>query len=133
MKRTAFDERQDRQIADDYLANHLACRFCGAQAPRDDLATFGARCRTCYAEYTAERNPSWWPNRPLQPHERAAVIRRAREAVGRIGAAGARDPKQWARDLRAREEAGERLTIAQRDSWRYALRSETAAVDEADQ
>lgn len=125
MKRTAFDERQDRQIADDYLANHMACSFCRSMTPNSDLAIFGARCQACYAEYTAARNPSWWPNRPLKPHERAAVIRRAREAVSRIGAAGARDPRQWARDLKAREESGERLTIAQRDSWRYALRGES--------
>lgn len=32
-----------------------------------------------------------------------------------------RDMKQWARDLHAREERGDRLTKAQRDTWRQAV------------
>ena len=34
------------------------------------------------------------------------------------------DPKGWAWRLKAREESGERLTKAQRDMWRAALRVE---------
>lgn len=125
---TDHDRRRDQRIADDFLATHQDCRFCGHATPRDDLATYGARCRSCYDAYLAERNPAWWPNRPLQPHEREAVIRRARNAVKRIGGQ-ARDPRQWARDLQAREEAGEPLTNAQRESWRYALRNVQPVAD----
>lgn len=34
------------------------------------------------------------------------------------------DPKQWAKSLKSREEAGEQLTRAQREMWRSALRVE---------
>lgn len=112
--------KRDVAIADDYLANHLACRFCGGSAPRDDLATFGARCRSCYDAYLAEANPSWWPNRALTREERAAVMRKTRIGMKRIGQQSS-NPRQWAHDLKARENAGERLSIALHLAWRSAL------------
>jgi hypothetical protein len=43
----------------------------------------------------------------------------------------AENPKAWAWRLRDRENAGERLTIAQRDMWRAALKSELDRAEEA--
>lgn len=122
MKRTAFDERRDQEVAADYLANHAPCRWCGNQAPREELSRYGARCEPCYRDWCAQANPSWWPNRPLQPHERDAVIRRAKKAVARLRA-NPQDPKGWAHRLKAREDAGENLSPVQREAWRIALRA----------
>lgn len=118
---TAFSAKRDAAIAADYLAHHAACRFCGHSTPTDDLATYGARCRQCYDAYLAEANPAWWPNRRLTPDERASVIRKAKRALATLGANN-RDPKAWAHALKAREEAGEKLSRTQREAWRDALR-----------
>jgi len=134
MKRTAFDDRQDREVADDYLTNHLPCRWCNNPAPRDDLSNFGGRCQQCYRDWCAQANPSWWPNRPLQPHERTAVIKRAKDKAGRIGAMPT-DGRRWAHSLRDRElnhggilASGLRMTAAQREAWRTVLH-ERVVVD----
>lgn len=129
MKRTAFDDRRDQAVADDYLANHLPCRVCGNSTSRDELAAFGARCSHCHGDWCAQANPGWWPNRPLRPHERAAVIRRARSGANALRAAqGSRDSRQWARDLKARDLAGEQLAPHQRAAWREALREPASTV-----
>jgi hypothetical protein len=52
------------------------------------------------------------------------VLRRIRSAFNRRPE---RDPKDWARLLRRREEAGERLSAFQRASWREALTHEIEA------
>jgi hypothetical protein len=44
-----------------------------------------------------------------------------REAVAGIGKEGAYDPKEWAHKLKAREESGASLTMAQKQMWREAL------------
>ena len=52
MKRTAFDDRRDVQIANDtQTATVLACTFCNTLTPIADLNTYGARCFSCYARY----------------------------------------------------------------------------------
>jgi hypothetical protein len=52
MKRTAFDERRDVQIANDtQTVTVLACTFCHTLTPVADLNTYGARCYTCYRDY----------------------------------------------------------------------------------
>ena len=38
-----------------------------------------------------------------------------------------KDFRQWARDLQEREETGEKLTLAQRELWRKALKAEAEA------
>ena len=52
MKRTAFDERRDVQIANDtQTTTVLACAFCNTLTPVNDLNTYGARCFSCYRDY----------------------------------------------------------------------------------
>jgi len=46
---------------------------------------------------------------------------RVAKIVGGIARPAPRDPKAWAHALQAREERGEKLTLAQRDMWREAL------------
>ena len=78
------------------------------------------------------------PARPLPALEAPpADPARVAAALGRMHAGksiGGRDQKQWARDLRDRElnhngtlESGRKMTKAQRDMWRAALKQEEAA------
>lgn len=127
---TYRNAKRDAAIADDYLANHLPCRFCNVQTPTDDLERFGARCGQCYQAYLAEANPRWWPNRQLTHDERAAVIRKARKVLAQFGQQQG-DPRQWASALQSRENAGERLTIVQKRFWREALRTHLLPVGDA--
>lgn len=50
-----------------------------------------------------------------------ADLERLRETLQALKAPRQRDPREWAWKLKAREEAGERLTLAQRTMWRTAL------------
>lgn len=119
---TYRNAKRDVAVADDFLANHQPCRVCGVSTPYDDLADLGSRCRQCYGAFLREGNPGWMPNRPLTPDERSKVIRKARAGLASLGRQN-RDPKAWAHALKAREESGEHLTIAQRDAWRSALQT----------
>lgn len=126
------DTRRDQQIADDYLAEHGACMRCRSMTQRSELAALGARCRQCYDAFCADANPSWLPNRPLRAEERARLIERAKGALRTMANTRRnRDGRQWARDLRAREDAGEQLTRVQREAWRSALRCEIDAAQAA--
>lgn len=52
MKRTAFDDRRDVQIANDTpTVTVLPCTFCNTLTPVADLNTYGARCFSCYRDY----------------------------------------------------------------------------------
>jgi len=81
------------------LENRMPCRRCGTQTLVGTLNHYGARCFRCYGEYCTE------------PQQRPMF-----EADKRVGG-----PKAWAHALRAREEAGERLSLAQRTMWREAI------------
>lgn len=120
MSSTYRSAKRDQRVADDFLYTQAACRFCGRMAEHADLVTYGARCRACYDAYLAEANPSWWPGRPLTTAERAGLIRKVREGMARIGRQQ-QDPRAWAKRLREREQAGERLSGVKRDAWRAAL------------
>jgi hypothetical protein len=63
---------------------------------------------------------------PLALPERVkADPARVAEVLQQLGPLqAARDPLQWARDLRDAEERGEWLTFLQRDNWRAALAHE---------
>ena len=58
------------------------------------------------------------PAPPADPERIARAVEQARTAPDGIG------PKDWAWRLKAREESGERLTKAQRDMWREALKDD---------
>src|SRR5512146_2386823 len=87
-------------------SGRLECKWCGTPTLWGTLAQYGARCLDCYERYVRESHP--WP------------------AVGdkNIG------PKAWAHALKEREQSGERLTGAQRDAWRGALKTEQPEVEQ---
>ena len=128
MKRTAFDERRDNAIASDYLANHLACRKCGAMTDREALMNFGGQCGRCYDALVSELTPGWLKRRQLTVEERARMRAHVRKSLAEMGL---KSPKAWAYSLKAREESGEKLLPVQAKAWRDALhfRGEVATED----
>lgn len=87
----------------------MACAWCQTLTKRSTLNTFGARCHACYQAYCRAPQPS-----PLLPAKGEKDL----------------DPKAWAKALRTREERGERLTAAQRQMWREALKHQPALAEE---
>ncbi len=65
---------------------------------------------------------------PLTHAEKLAALQKLRAV--QAGQVGERQPRAWAHELRAREEAGEPLTPAQRDAWRAALGSAARFTEE---
>lgn len=84
--------REVRKELAQQAAEDLRCRWCGQTAAASTLSAFGARCGGCYAEYCRAV-----PRGPEIPHD----------------AKGADGPHAWAYRLRARADAGERLSHAQ--------------------
>lgn len=72
------------------------------------------------------------PNRDAQQAQLNAPVadpKRVSELLAKAQAMqAARQPRQWAYDLRDRETAGERLTEPQRMAWRRAIRSEPTSA-----
>lgn len=84
----------------------LPCHRCQTLTQRATLAQYGARCYRCYEAYCQEPQPS-----PRFMGDK------------KLG------DKDWAVALKAREESGERLTLAQKIMWREALgRPITSAI-----
>lgn len=125
MKRQAFDERRDQQIAADYHANHMACSFCGLAAERSELATYGARCLSCYRSYCDQGRH--YPS--LSIAQRQAMAQRVRAALGGGLRLSGRDHLACL----GRLEADGRATPAQRGFLAAARRplsaAETAPAD----
>jgi len=112
--RRGFDERQDRQVADEHLFNFAACTFCGRSDERENIAKYGARCGECYVSYCRGTSGRAAPKTLA---ERIEVLQKLRTVL----AGSQRDPRSWARKLRSREKGGERLTSIQKQAWREAL------------
>jgi hypothetical protein len=66
--------------------------------------------------------------RPPRQVNRAEIVQRLRAGVAALG--DMRGGKAWAHRLRGLEAGGERLSQAQRELWRMALRMEASAVAE---
>lgn len=107
MKRTQFDERRDHQIAADFTSSQMTCSFCGLLSDKTDLATYGARCLSCYRAYCEQgrRYPV------LTPERRREMGQRLREALS----GGMRaSPRQHLANLRQRAASGQPMTAGQR-------------------
>lgn len=119
MKRTSFDERRDLQIADDFNAGNMPCTFCRATTSVQDLNTYGARCFDCYTRYCCQDRH--YPTvSVVQRREMADAIKAAVAGGLRPG------PREYMRAMKARQEAGERLTAGRRgflEAARIALSS----------
>jgi hypothetical protein len=78
----------------------LPCGWCNALATRETLATYGGRCFGCYERYRQEPQPT-------------------------VNVGDKRDSlRSWAHALKAREQAGDRLTWAQKQAWREVMKRE---------
>lgn len=84
------------------IETRLSCSFCGLPTLRDALVHHGARCLRCYDAYCAQ-----------MPQD----IRVPAEAIP--SDAGKLD---WAFRLRWRHQQGDRLTLAQVDCYRTAVK-----------
>lgn len=101
MKRLSFDETREHTPAPQEA--RLECRKCGKPTQYATLEQYGAQCFSCYSTWCGQVRET--PSHPTNAPRNA-------------------DPLSWARRLRAREQAGERLSQFQRDAWREALRHE---------
>lgn len=113
-----------------FQAHPAAFRAALENLPDDkppNAMAFRALCRTALRD-DRQTAPPALPAPKADPTRVATLLAGLRRS-------GEHDPRQWARDLRAREEAQRidapsvhgRLTKFQRDAWREALASEMAA------
>lgn len=98
--------RADQRTADDFLAGHMACSFCGLATDKAEPATYGARCLACYRAYCDQGRH--YPS--LSIAQRKAMAQRVRVAlVGGLRLSGAQHIEHL-----AKLEAEGRATPAQR-------------------
>lgn len=105
---------RDKAMADDFLAGHGRCAFCGMSEESETLSRYGARCGACFDAYRSQCRPA----KPMPtPQERRAILDRLRASLVAAGRPG----KDWAIRLQAREKSGEPLSPFQKEAWRRAL------------
>ncbi len=121
MKRTAFDERRDTQVADEYSRKHAQCTVCNAPTEVEELNTYGARCFACYGRYCHQGR--YFP--PLSKAERLEMAARVKAALAGGLRASPRDHMAY---LSAKEEAGT-ASPAQRAFLAAARRPTTTTED----
>jgi len=121
MRRTAFDDRQDRQVVNEIQANSMSCPGCGTFTPNEDLSNYGHRCGACFDAFcrAAGTGPI-----PKTRNEKRAILDRLKAA------AGAKPSRAWAWSLRQREFEGVRLGRVQKEAWRAALSLDLADEQE---
>lgn len=95
--------RDVRRDFEQHADGKVPCRQCNAPVSSGTLSDHGGMCYPCYLAYSrsAERMPAWLAGVP------------GRNEQG---------PRDWARRLKARHEAGDRLSKAQIDAYTEALR-----------
>lgn len=149
MSATAYQQRRDQRIADDYSVDQaLMCAAAGC--PNRWSVSLGNGRGTCSAHTWAQAEH--WPgitqrevDRETERAYQAAVERpparsapgkcpdrlrgRLRAAVQTLGEQ--RPGRDWAERLRAREQAGGDLTEFQRHAWRAVLRDQASQEAEA--
>ena len=139
MKRSAFDDRRDQATAEDAYprgftpdqmcsADHCPSRWsiastklCSAHhgAPKLDWPLITQRQRNADTEAILVQQNTVPPVVPkLTRDEKLGILAKLRSL---FVDQQPKDPKAWAKALRARERAGERLSVMQRACWRIAL------------
>jgi hypothetical protein len=131
MKRTAFDQFDDKRVAEG--ANDDRALMCSAHQCPNRWSVDNGSGRLCSAHAWSDRLE--WPAITAQQHwqetERARKSTEPKppapkvdkaEVIRKLQAfAGGQTGKAWAYALRDREQAGELLPKAHRDMWRAAL------------
>ena len=97
---TYRNARRDQAIADEHLANYLACRVCGQPTEWEVLSNLGARCAACYRDYCGGGRD--YPK--LTPEDRKTMAQRVRAALSQMGR---NTGIAWARDVIAALERGD--------------------------
>ena len=136
MSRKPFDASRDQRVAEDYGDDRaLLCNATGC--PNRWTVSHGGSPGLCSAHAWADRH--LWPQ--ITSEQNDAQTERAYAMGGRGGDEsprrsvdkravidrlrslnfGQQAGREWAEKLRQREEAGERLTQAQKEAWRAAL------------
>lgn len=144
MKRAAFDKTRDQMAADvpDHpkgfdpefmcraqgcpnrwsidMDNGKLCRFHDGEPPErwPEITQTQQWAETERARLNGESKPA--PAVPLTLADKRAILIRLNAAIAKMRAQPA-DPKDWARRLKTREDAGESLNERQRTAWRAAL------------
>lgn len=96
--RSRAAEREGQPDEGSPLQPLLPCTRCQTPTAHSTLATLGARCFTCYLAFCRQQQP-------------------------KVDVGDKRDnARSWAHALKAREDAGEKLSPAVRAMWRAALR-----------
>lgn len=138
MKRSNFENWQDRKVADDSTQDRAL--MCSAIGCPNRWSVTGCANGTCCSAH-AWSDTRYWPQitqeqldaqtdralrnaaRAYQP-EPVADVRRLREELTKLGnnlRGAAQNPQAWAYRLKAREEAGEKLNDHQSKAWREVI------------
>ena len=145
MKRKPFDEARDQRIADEVeqVERHLMCTANGC--PRR-WSVSGDRGKACSAHYWSE--PRDWPRitqrliddeidraryadasrpapAPNTREQREAIAEGLQRVVAERG-----DGRAWARELQRRHQSGARVTPAEVEAYRRALRLDSLLGEE---
>ena len=106
----SFNNARDRQESrpEDGPVRYLPCRVCATSTMVETLSMYGAMCARCYEGYCNPGDESRRYRKPDPERLRAYFAQLADGIRERRG-----NPRAWADDLRAREEAGEVLSITQ--------------------
>jgi hypothetical protein len=101
MQRSVFSQLADQReqgCGEEHQGRYLPCAVCRTQTQAATLSQYGARCFSCWETYRTGPLPK----------------------TPDVGDKKNSGPRDWIRALRRRDEAGERLTPAQRGAWREA-------------
>jgi hypothetical protein len=104
--------------------NPEAIRYALEHLPETNPPTVLEFRRLCLAAPQPATLPPQLPAPPADPARLAKELAPLREAIQRRS----ENPREWAEKLRARERACERLTPAQRQAWRDAIRAPQVAA-----
>lgn len=114
--------RTSREEEGSYAPEKMACTVCGKFVLREELSTFGARCRACFTGYCNELNRDIGAVHTRE--DKLEILAWLREVMNRTD-----NPKAWAHRLREQEEAGKYVGPLQRRMWRAALRESQGSAE----
>lgn len=138
MSRMKFDDARDQRIATESGADlALMCRAPGCPN-RWSVESAQGRCCSAHAwaseaqwpqitaqQQDAETQRAWERQQPAQTERAVSLTRQQKvallQSVRGMCKGSNRGPREWAHELRRREQAGELLTQAARDAWRAAV------------
>ena len=101
---------RDQRVADEITADYAPCQKCQKSTLLATLAQYGAQCHPCYEYFCTGGHGV----NSLSRADRLALLHNLRSVFQTS------HPRGWVARLQARENSGERLSIAQRTMLRAA-------------